>query len=224
MKRESNYKKWNDQWRQRFLEMDKENLKKRIPSLKEEGEYLTIYHFDRKFGIHLKTGEISVLSDKSAQEGVPEDTFIGENEKLNVYTYFWYCKETAFFRNQWLPYRDLKDARPFGPAFQTGINDTLAKTFEGHGRELEQALKRMGGKKLSTGDVGYELYPFAEIPMRVLFWEGDEEFSAQANVLFDRSATDYIHVESVVTLGTAGLERMVKLSGIPIKGSPFIMK
>ena len=221
MERESNYKKCTREWKKRFLEMDKDSLRRRIPSLKTEGNNLTMFYFDRKLGICLESGDITVLEDKNAPGGNPGASMLTENDELNIFTYFWYCKETAFFRNQWLPFRDLKDARPFGPAFQKGVNNTLAETFEGHARELEQVLIRMGGKKLSSGDVGYELYPVAEIPMRVLFWEGDEEFPAQANILFDRGSTDYIHVESLVTMASSALYRMVKLSGISAKGSPF---
>ena len=51
----------------------------------------------------------------------------------------------------------------------------------------------MGGQKLSHSDAGYELLAFSCIPVRFLFWDGDDEFPAQANILFDKSATDYIY-------------------------------
>ena len=57
--------------------------------------------------------------------------------------------------------------------------------------------------------------------MRFLFWEGDEEFPAQANLLFDRSATDYIHGESIVTLAAAGVHRLAKLAGLPLDRRAF---
>ena len=47
--------------------------------------------------------------------------------------------------------------------------------------------------------------------MRVLFWDADDEFPAQANLLFDKNATDFIHVESVVTIASQAevwLERL----------------
>ena len=53
--------------------------------------------------------------------------------------------------------------------------------------------------------------------MRVLFWEGDEEFPAQANLLFDRSAPDFIHVESVVTIASAALRHLAEYADLPIR-------
>lgn len=43
--------------------------------------------------------------------------------------------------------------------------------------------------------MGYEIRAFDCMPMRFFFWERDEEFEAQGNILFDYSATDFNHVE-----------------------------
>lgn len=67
--------------------------------------------------------------------------------------------------------------------------------------------------KQPWSDVGYELRAFACIPIRFLFWEGDEEFPAQANVLFDAGATDFIHGESVVPIASVGLDKIVRAAG-----------
>ena len=38
MEETNNYEKWCEQWREKFLQMDQEELKKRLPELKEEGD------------------------------------------------------------------------------------------------------------------------------------------------------------------------------------------
>ena len=67
--------------------------------------------------------------------------------------------------------------------------------------------------------LGYKA--FECIPVRFLFWEGDEEFPAQGNILFDASATDFIHGESVVTIAVIGLMRLANLAGIAMDRSAF---
>lgn len=62
---------------------------------------------------------------------------------------------------------------------------------------------------------------FECIPVRFLFWDGDDEFPAQGNVLFDASATDFIHGESVVTIAAIGLDRIAKFAGVPLDRSTF---
>ena len=49
------------------------------------------------------------------------------------------------------------------------------------------------------------------------------EFSAQANILYDYSVTDYIHVESTVSLATEGILRLAETAGLELKGNIFRM-
>ena len=60
----SNYIKLCSEWAEKFLQMDKEELKKRLPELKEEDGYLKITHFGVPFGIRLDDGRIDRLDGK----------------------------------------------------------------------------------------------------------------------------------------------------------------
>ena len=71
-------------------------------------------------------------------------------------------------------------------------------------------------------DMGYELSAFQCIPVRFLFWEGDEEFPAQGNLLFDAGATDFIHGESIVTIASVGLSRLAAAAGVPMDSAAFV--
>ncbi len=208
----NNYEKWCQEWQERFLTLDLNILLKKLPELKTEGDYLTLLYFHKKYGIHTKTGEIICFESQK-----PLTLF----SKLNIYTLLWYSKENAALQGEWLPFRSLKDASPFGPAFQKTVTEVFAATFAGHVEELTKACLAMGGQKLSHSDAGFELSAFACIPVRYLFWDTDEEFPAQANILFDRSATDYIHVESLVSIASEGLSLLSDLADLPIKGNTF---
>ena len=88
MKREitSNYEAACLRWQEVFVNMDKDRLRVLVPELKLEGDYLTIYHFGRKFGIHIETGEIISMED---------DLPISISEKFNIYLLFYYVKPGA---------------------------------------------------------------------------------------------------------------------------------
>lgn len=208
----NNYEKWCQEWQERFLTLDQDVLLKKLPELQAEGDYLTLLYFHQKYGIHRTTGEIVCFARTE-----PLTLF----SKLNIYTLLWYCKDTAAFQNEWLPFRSLKDASPFGPAFQKTVIDVFAATFSGHVKELTKACLEMGGQKLSHSDAGFELPAFACIPVRFLFWDGDDEFPAQANILFDKGATDFIHVESLVSIASEGLSLLSEHSGLPLRGNTF---
>ena len=89
--RTSNYIKLCDEWAEKFLQMDKEELKKRLPELKEEDGYLKITHFEVPFGVRLDDGRIERLDGKSEANAT---------EMLNIYTLLGYVKENAFFMRQ----------------------------------------------------------------------------------------------------------------------------
>lgn len=207
-----NYEKWCTEWSKRFLTLDQEELLQKIPGLQSEEEYLTLRYFRQKYGINRRTGEILSLE----QSKVPT-TFT----KLNLYTLLWYCKKDAVFRNEWMPFRSLKDASPFGPAFQKSVIDVYAGTFSGHTEALHTACQSLGGERLSHSDAGYQIPAFDCIPVQFLFWDKDDEFPAQANILFDKGAVDFIHVESLVTIASEGLALLAEAAGLPLAGNTF---
>lgn len=78
-------------------------------------------------------------------------------------------------------------------------------------------MRELGGLRLDLH--GYQLPAFECIPMRLYFWDGDEDFEAQANLLFDESAVDFIHVESVVTIASVGVFRLAEAAGLSPDGN-----
>lgn len=206
----SNYEKQCEDWRQKFLTMDQEDICRRLPEVKKTEDRLILWHYGREFTVDRNDGTIQVVSDDKKVDIMP---------KLNIYTLFWYAKKDAVQTGDLIPFRDLKDAAPFGKAFQQGILEPLAATFSGHEELLDSAVKSLRGTRLSAA--GFQIFAFSCIPVRLNFWDADDEFPAQANLLFDSSATDFDHVESIVTIATEALYQLVDVSGLPMKGSPF---
>ena len=208
----SNYEKNCRAWQERFRAMDQERLLAAIPGLRREGGDLPLCHFGEKFAVDAATGAIRSLESEEP---------VSATVRLNIYTLFGYASPLARFQDDWVPFQQLRDTSVFQTAFQNGIVTPFVATFTGHTHQLRRALEAMGGREVPWGDVGYQVEAFACIPVRFLFWEGDEEFPAQANLLFDRSATDYIHGESIVTLAAAGVHRLAKLAGLPLDRRAF---
>ena len=87
----SNYIKLCDEWAEKFLRMDKAELMKKLPELKQEDGYLKIVHFGVPFGVRESDGKIERLDGK---------TEANATEMLNIYTLFGYVKEQAFFMDK----------------------------------------------------------------------------------------------------------------------------
>ena len=208
----NNYEKQCEQWRLRFLAMDQGELCRRLPEIAAEEDRLVLWHFGRQFAVDRATGVIRVLSDSRPVDVTP---------RLNIYTLFGYAAAGARLSGEWVPFRELRDGAPFAPAFQNGVLSPLAATFSGQEARLAAAAEALRGRRI--GPAAFLLPAFQCIPAQLLFWDGDEDFPAQANLLFDRSATDFIHIESVVTIAAEALYQLCEAAAaLPVKGSPFV--
>ena len=207
----SNYDRLCDEWAEKFTEMNKSELMKGLPEIRlnKEKNAFVLKHFDRTYCVSFETGKIFCV-----ETGKPAE----RNPAFNIYTLFAYAKENARLSGEWVPFEKLRNASPFEAAYKKNIILPLGAAFDGKGCLLEEALIKMGGKKINYAEVGYEIKAFECIPMRILFWNGDEEFASQANVLFDMSATDFIHVESTVSIASEALERLCSLADVELRG------
>lgn len=211
-KKLSNYERMCLEWAQRLKSVDMQAVMRRLPEIEYDGSAYTIRHFRRKLA----------MDGSSFLITAPEDSRpVSIDEKLNYYTLMWYCTDGAQLTGEWKPFTELKNASPFGPAFKRGILEPFAETFSGNLDRLAEAAKTLGAKKLEMSDCGFELNAFECIPIRCFVWDADEEFIAQANMLFDKSAVDFIHVESVVTIAQRCLVSLAEVSGLKLKGNTF---
>lgn len=215
MKKEkiSNYTLLCQQWAHKFLQMDHAALLQYIPQLSRKDNMLTLSHFGVKYGVDCYTGQIHNL-DQSRPVPV--------TEQLNIYTLFGYIQPGAKLQNCWVNFSQLRGTAPFDAAFRRGIIQPFARTFSGHIDRLHTAMQALGALPLHQSDCGYQVDAFACIPVRYLFWEGDDEFTAQANLLFDASATDFTHEESIVSIAAVGLRRLTELAGLRLDTAAIV--
>ena len=59
----------------------------------------------------------------------------------------------------------------------------------------------LGGAEYKFGDVSAVFNIFPRVPICVVIWEGDDEISANATVLFDSSIQKIMHIESSIGIG-----------------------
>ena len=204
----NNYETWRSDWQKRFCSMDKKKLLAKLPFLSMDAHFLFVPYLKKTCKIRLS-------------DGVIEPSDLSLYDYLNIFTLFWYAKEHASLTGEFCAFRYLKDASPFDAAFEKNNLRAFAETFSGQKEKLESVLKSLGGRKLPVGDIAYQIDVFPCIPMQVIFWDADEEFPAQCNLLFDRSATDFIHVESIVTIASETLRHLANAAQLPLRGTPF---
>jgi hypothetical protein len=103
----------------------------------------------------------------------------------------------------WVSYKDFKDASPFVDGFQNNTEKAIAKNFAGRMEALRRACVQLGGMDLGL-NWGYQLSmkfdPLPRVPILLLFNDADEEFPAQCLLLFERRAENFLDMESMAIL------------------------
>jgi hypothetical protein len=114
------------------------------------------------------------------------------------------CNDDYSVGDEWVSYRDFKDAGPLTVFYANSVEKPIARHFSGKLRELETSCLSYGGFSPDL-DVSYELSmqfnPLPKIPMLLLFNDVDEEFSAHCSLLFEKHADKYLDAESLAILG-----------------------
>jgi len=104
----------------------------------------------------------------------------------------------------WVSYKDFKDASPFVGGFQNNTEKAIAKGFVGRLEVLRRACVQLGGRDPGL-NWGYQLSmkfdPLPYVPILLLFNDADEEFPAQCLLLFERRAEKFLDMESMAILG-----------------------
>lgn len=200
--RQSNYDQVIENWRLKFLEMDQEELIRKF-QLEADEEFLYIIYFSKRFRIDRKNGFIT-------EDGKSP----GFDTVMNIYNTFYYSAAHPVASGNLVAFRQVKRVYPFEAAYRRTIIFRLQELFSGKTEELRKACEALGGTLLPQGDVGYVLPVFPFLNIAVLFWDKDEEFEAQANMLFDSEITEFMHEENVVCVAADAVYYLTLAAGM----------
>jgi hypothetical protein len=122
---------------------------------------------------------------------------------------------------EWLAFRDLPDGLFYATSFAERVEAPLARAFGAvSAAGLEVALEAFrraaaaaGGAPLDLADASYVFQALPRLTLAVLVWAGDDEFPAQARVMFDASAGHYLPAEDLAGLGGQLSRRLVSGAG-----------
>ena len=200
--RQSNYDQVIENWRLKFLEMDQEELIRKF-QLEADEEFLYIIYCSKRFRKKKKNGFIT-------EDGKSP----GFDTVMNIYNTFYYSAAHPVASGNLVAFRQVKRVYPFEAAYRRTIISRLQELFAGKTEELRKACEVLGGTLLPQGDVGYVLPVFPFLNIAVLFWDKDEEFEAQANMLFDSEITEFMHEENVVCVAADAVYYLTLAAGM----------
>ena len=109
---------------------------------------------------------------------------------------------------EWISEKDI----PGGAAFFRGPHEIptglIADRVEEDRRQFNQRCLDLGGTELKMADAAYGFTIAPRIPVAVLCWEGDEDFPAEAKILYDKTIVQHLALDVVFALAV-GVSRQL---------------
>ena len=79
--------------------------------------------------------------------------------------------------------------------------------------KLITAGARLSGKSETYGDASVMLPIFPYLPVTYVIWQGDDEISSSASILFDANVNSYLPCEDIVLAASFGVYELMKVAG-----------
>ena len=87
----------------------------------------------------------------------------------------------------------------------------IIKNFGNNINHFEEKALKLGGEKINFGDKAYKFKVLPKISICIVMWEGDEEFSSNASILFDSSIQHLLHIETVIGAGICVANKLITI-------------
>ena len=101
----------------------------------------------------------------------------------------------------WKTFREMPWGEMYNTPYTGRVLTRAAFTFGFKLPKFAAACEKLGGRKLSHGDEGYEFDFFGPFKMQILMWAGDDEFPPSAQVLYTENFADCFAAEDRVVAG-----------------------
>ena len=215
-----------EQWRAAFSGYDPRRIAGILDLVFDEN-FLYLKYFGIPYRLCLKTGVLekkteaplpgnpsshAAVGEVFSQKETPADRWTDAlyfNETMALYHLLKYTRDVPSPSGVWVPNMELEGASIRSPQ-KDPLLAPFSRRFTGKTDLLRSRCLALGGTPLKNvkGDAAFLFYAVPQIPLRLIFWDADEEFPAQTQVLVDSHITDYLHYESVGCVISDLLEKL----------------
>jgi len=116
----------------------------------------------------------------------------------------------------WISFSELPDGKFYNQAFQGYSGKQLSRAFGNKLTEVQKAALQIGSKlipedKLEIGDFACLFQVMPNLPILLVGWQGDEDFPASYQLLFDVTAANYLPTDVCAIVGGMLVRKMIAL-------------
>lgn len=176
-------------YEERFRALDPQDVRQRLGDVAWNGAEFTLTLLGRQFAISHPGYAIRAL-DNGPAPPLPTQTFL--------LRYLLESRDVAW-AGAWKTFREMPWGEMYIKPYTGRVLTRAAFTFGTRVAAFRAAAEKMGALPLKNGDAGYQFDLIGGYRMRLLVWEGDDEFPPNAQVLYsDNFAAGFAAEDRVV--------------------------
>ena len=121
-----------------------------------------------------------------------------------LFKYLLLCPAHPREDKEWAAYRDFKDSGPLTVYFRNEAEGAISKYYRGRMGDLRDSGILMGGYTPEADfgcDIALRFDMLPKVPVLMLFYDEDDEFSARCSILYQKRAEDFLDAECLAIGG-----------------------
>lgn len=166
-------------------------------------EQYTVTIWNERFVVDLKQNCIACLDEDLRFGGGLFDLFV---------LYYLMTSKKLSPEGEWVSEKDIPGGAGFFRGPHTIPGDVLVKKVQNDLELFSKTCIKAGGKPVDMGDKAFVFQITPTIPVVVLYWAGDEDFPAEAKLLFDRTIQEHFALDIIFGLAVEVCWRLSRIA------------
>lgn len=133
----------------------------------------------------------------------------GSEEERIIWYHYLATHGPKEMRNKYLAYRQVPGAAIYNSNFIKRCVDPMVKTFANDLDAFMEIGAMLGGMPAELGDAAFTINVLPYLPVTHVLYEGDDEFPANGNILFDETAAEWLCAEDLVVIASLPVYAMI---------------
>lgn len=128
--------------------------------------------------------------------------------------YYFITARPISLTEKWVSFTELPDGRFYNQAFQGYTGNLLRRHFGNQLERLEPAIQKLKGIEISFADRAFLFWVFPRVPLLLVYWQGDEDFPPNYQILFDACVASYLPTDACAIAGSMLTRKLIASSTI----------
>lgn len=199
---ESNYRlAYKSEWN-KLKSFDLLDVSKRLKvSCTSDRNKIIVPFFEKDYILDVKTESIYRKDDNK---------MASISDSIIILNYLTHSTDYITTTNKWVSLKEITNGGVlFYPAFHKMTILELVKKYGKDINEFEKSATGLAGREIRLADKGYEFKVLPKVNVRIGIWEGDDEISCSAQILFQDFIQYILHIETIIGIGASVVEKVI---------------